>query len=282
MTLAEHTTAKVVHDDLEIFYRRFGKPGACPVLIVHGLSYFSYDWIAVAHALAKDREVVAIDMRGFGDSGRSPERHYRLKDFSGDLIAVLDHLQWPRAILVGHSMGGRVSLCTAAWHQQRVAGLAAVDFAPDVAAEGRMGVAQRIGNQPDFFESVDHALQYHGHNPALPADAPLRKRYEAFLKPVDGKFELKRDLHFRDGFRDVLQGIKQAPEADLWSMVRGLTMPTLFLRGSHSDMFAPETMDKLRRENPRCEVQEIDGGHNLAGDNPQALTAMLQTFFQTI
>ena len=45
---------------------------ATPVLIVHGLSYFSYDWIGPASALASDREVVAIDMRGFGQSGWSP------------------------------------------------------------------------------------------------------------------------------------------------------------------------------------------------------------------
>ena len=55
-------------ETLEIFYRRFGRPGRTPVLIVHGLSYFSYDWIGPAAGIAVDREVVAIDMRGFGQS----------------------------------------------------------------------------------------------------------------------------------------------------------------------------------------------------------------------
>ena len=53
---------------VRIFYRLFGAPGARPVLIVHGLSFFSWDWIGAATRLATDRQVAAMDMRGFGDS----------------------------------------------------------------------------------------------------------------------------------------------------------------------------------------------------------------------
>ena len=53
-----------------------------PVLIVHGLSYFSYDWIDPAARIAADREVVAIDMRGFGKSDWSPSRDYKLETLS--------------------------------------------------------------------------------------------------------------------------------------------------------------------------------------------------------
>jgi pimeloyl-ACP methyl ester carboxylesterase len=58
--------------DVDIFYRHFGQPGGTPVLILHGLSYFSYDWIPVSTRVAVDREVIAIDMRGFGNSTWSP------------------------------------------------------------------------------------------------------------------------------------------------------------------------------------------------------------------
>jgi len=273
-----HRTGTARSGDVEIFYHRFGAPGATPVLIAHGLSYFSYDWTGIAEALATDREVVAVDLRGFGDSTRSPERHYDLRDFAGDLIAVLDHLQWPRAVLAGHSMGGRICLCTAHWYPDRVAALACLDFAPDVAAAGRRNVALRIGNQPDVFVSVDEALAYHGLPAGLPADAPARKRYEAFLRPVPGGYELKRDLHFRDSFRQTLQGKPAAPGPDLWAMVRELRIPALFVRGSRSDMFEAPTLDKLRLANPRCRAEEIDGSHDLAGDNPWDLARVLRAF----
>lgn len=113
MNLPERRTGRAPSGDVEIFFRHFGVPGKTPVIIVHGLSYFSYDWMAVAAELARDREVVAIDMRGFGQSGWSATHDYRLRSLSDDVVAVLDHLGWDRAVLVGHSMGGRICLLTA-------------------------------------------------------------------------------------------------------------------------------------------------------------------------
>ena len=60
--IPNHATGSVKNGDVDLFYRRFGSPGATPILIVHGLSFFSYDWIEVASRIATDREVVAIDI----------------------------------------------------------------------------------------------------------------------------------------------------------------------------------------------------------------------------
>ncbi len=84
---ANHTTGRIKSGDVEIFYRQFGTPGKTPVIIVHGLSFFSYDWIETATLMAKDREVVAIDMRGFGESDWSPTRDYKLESMSNDVVS---------------------------------------------------------------------------------------------------------------------------------------------------------------------------------------------------
>jgi len=154
----QDASQRVRSGDIEIFYRKFGKPGGTPVLIVHGLSYFSYDWIEAGTLIAKDREVIAIDMRGFGESSWSTARDYKLETLSNDVIAVLDVLGWNKAVLMGHSFGGRVCLATAGWKPERAAGLLLVDFAPDIAAPGRRYTAQRIGGQPDVFASVEEAM----------------------------------------------------------------------------------------------------------------------------
>lgn len=285
MNQAPHDSGLITSADVNIHYRHFSAPTGrtrqMPVLIVHGLSYFSYDWIDVAATLSQEREVVAMDLRGFGDSSWSPSRDYGLRTMSSDLIAVLDHFGWSSAALVGHSMGGRIALCTAGWHPDRVRALACVDFAPDVSAEGRRKVAQRIGNQPDTFESVDAALKYHGHdNEAV--GSPLYRRFEAFLRPTENGLVLKRDLHFRDTFRETLRtGASKPAGVDLWGMVKELRMPALFLRGSTSDMFAPETLDKVNEANPNALTQEITGSHDLIGDNPDGLTKALSSFLAT-
>jgi esterase len=253
-------------------------PGRTPVLIVHGLSYFSYDWIEPAAGIAVDREVVAIDMRGFGQSTWSPARDYKLETLGADVIALLDHLGWPRAVLMGHSFGGRVCLATAGWHPDRAAALICVDFAPDIAPAGRRHVAERIGRQPDVFASVDEAMAYDGHA-EVPAASPVRKRYEAFLRPTTSGYVLRRDLAFRDNFKRALDTGQSAPvPAYLWPMLSALEIPALVIRASASDMFAAETLAKVGAANPRIAAIELTGSHDLAGDNPDGLVAAVQDF----
>jgi esterase len=262
--------------DVRIHYRAFGKPGKTPIVIVHGLSYFSYDWTGPAASLATDREVVAIDQRGFGESDWSSTRKYDLRQQAADIIAVLDHFGWKQAILVGHSMGGRICLCATAWYPERVAALVSLDFAPDLAPPGRRHVAEQIGRQPDLFTSVDEAIRYHKSDPA---DAAVRERFLAFLKPVPGGFALKRDLHYRDQFRQVLEtGKSHQTGVDAWALLADIKVPTLVVRASNSELFAAETMDKVRSTNPRAEVAELEGGHDLAHDNPDALVALVRQF----
>jgi pimeloyl-ACP methyl ester carboxylesterase len=270
-------------DDVRIHFRAFGKPGKTPVVIVHGMSYFSYDWTGIAQRLADEREVAALDQRGFGDSDWSPTRKYDLRQQASDVIAVLDHLGWKQAVLMGHSAGGRICLCAASWYPERARALVSVDFAPDLAPAGRRKVAEQIGRQPDVFSSVDEVLQYHKCDPALPADAPTRKRFEAFLNPVAGGYALKRDLHYRNQFKQVLDtGKSHPPEVDAWALLKEVKIPLLVIRASGSDLFAPETMDKVRASNGCAEVVQIEGGHDLARDNPDELSKVVRGFLTSV
>ena len=274
-----HSTDTVNSGDVTLFFRKFGNPGKTPVLILHGLSFFSYDWINIADAWSADREVVAWDMRGFGESSWSPDREYGLKTIANDVITLLDQFNWPKVVLVGHSFGGRVALATSDWFPNRIEKLVCVDFAPDVAREGRMVVADRIGNQPDYFSSISEALAYHGEDENAPPESDMYRRYEAFLKPEGDRFVLRRDLHFRDNFKKTLESGKPAPiKVDLWGMMEGLSIPTLVIRGKQSNMFAPETLEKCRAANKSVTAIELDGGHDLAGDNPDGVTRAVGEF----
>src|SRR6059058_1913724 len=110
--VAPHTQQQAESGGLRLSYRRFGVPTRRdPVLFVHGLSYFSYDWVDFGSRLCTDRAGCAIDMRGFGDSSQEPGLDYSVPAMADDIGRVLDALGWQRAILVAHSMGGR----SAAW-----------------------------------------------------------------------------------------------------------------------------------------------------------------------
>jgi esterase len=269
---------RVRSGDVEIFYRKFGTAGRMPVLIVHGLSYFSYDWIGPAKAIGHDREVAAIDMRGFGQSDWSASRDYKLETLSGDIVSVLDALGWKTAVLMGHSFGGRVCLATAGWKPERVGGLICVDFAPDLAPQGRRHVAERIGRQPDIFASVDEAMAYHG-DTDVPAESALRERWTAFLKKTEAGYALRRDLHYRDNFKRALDSGQSSPvPAFLWPMLATLTIPALLIRAADSDMFDSATLDKALSLNPRLQGVTLPGSHDLAGDNPEGLAQVVDKF----
>ena len=267
--MIDHRTAKFSSGDVEISYRLFGKPGETPIVIVHGLSYFSYDWIPMAAVLAADRQVAAMDMRGFGDSGWA--RDYTVPAFAGDIIALLNHLGWAQAILVGHSMGGRNCTYCAAEYPERIAGLVLVDWSPENAAAGARRVTEAVAGTPDSFASVEEAMRFFKVDPASPQGVQQRPRFEAYLKPVDGGYVIKRDSHFRDQFRRVLEtGEKPKLGVDMWAELAKVACPVLVMRGTRSDMFAAETVGKVGAANPRIQVVEMNTGHDVAGTDPAA------------
>jgi pimeloyl-ACP methyl ester carboxylesterase len=262
-----HQTGRARSGELSIHYRKLGRTGETPIVIVHGLSYFSYDWLGVAHSLGAGREVVAMDMRGFGDSDWSPSRDYSVPAMAQDIASLLDHLRWNRTLLIGHSMGGRSATYYAARHPDRVAGLVLVDYSPENAAAGARRTTEMVGNQPDAFTSIEAAMRYFGKGD--------RERVESYLKKTESGWAVKRDLYFRDQFRRTLQtGERPKLGVDMWQLLGEVRCPILSLRGARSDMYAAETVQKMKAANPRLQVVEIpDAGHDIAGDSPSELVS---------
>ncbi|GAP38357.1 alpha/beta fold hydrolase [Piscinibacter sakaiensis] len=278
LPLPPHEHALVASGDVTIHCRRFGRPGGLPVLIVHGLSFFSYDWIGIAAALAADREVVAMDMRGFGDSTESPLRDYALPSMARDVIAVADHFGWQRFIGIGHSMGGRTSTYAASIFPGRYAGLMLVDYSPQNAPDGARRVTETVGRQPDSFPDLDAVMRYFD-GPQAELQGPRRARFEAYTRRTDAGLQVKRSLHFRDQFRRVLEtGEKPALGIDLWQSLSDITCPIQVVRGTASDMFAADNVTRMLATNPRMRLSEVEAGHDVAGDNPDALLALARAF----
>jgi pimeloyl-ACP methyl ester carboxylesterase len=265
-----HETGRARSGDVSIHYRRLGKRGQTPILIVHGLQYFSWDWLEVAQALGAEREVLCMDMRGFGDSDWSPQKDYSVPAMARDIVAVLDHVGWKRAVLLGHSMGGRSTTYAAAKNPARAAALALIDYTPENAPAGTRRTTEIVGNTPDSFPSLEAARAYLG-----PNKSP--ERYVHYLKNLS----VKRDPYFRDQFRKVLAG-GERPKlgVEMWPLIGEVRCPILSVRGARSDMYAAEAVAKMKAANPRLEVVEVEAGHDIAAENPAALLAVVRGFLQ--
>lgn len=278
-----HRTGRVRSGDVSLFYRAFGQPGKIPLLIAHGMSYFSYDWIPAAARLCADREVVAADTRGFGESDWSPTGDNSVPALSRDLIALVTHFGWKDVILIGHSMSGRSTSLAAAENPSRVKGLVLVDFIPDNAPGGARRVADKVSSQPDIFASIDEAMRYFDVDPESDAGRARRARFEAYLKPVDGGFRLKRDLHYRNQFRRQKEtGEKAKLGVDMWEVIGRIRCPILSIRGIRSDMYLGDAMGKMAAANPNLGLVEVDAGHDVAGDNLDGFVRAVRPFLDTV
>lgn len=113
-------------DGVRIHYQEKGT--GTPLVLIHGYTSSTYSWKDVFEPLAKTFHVIAIDLKGFGFSGK-PDGDYTRRAQSVLVAHLLEHLNVEQAWLCGNSMGGEVALNVALANPQRVAGLILVDSA---------------------------------------------------------------------------------------------------------------------------------------------------------
>lgn len=273
----EHRTARVTSGDVTLFYRIFGKPGATPILILHGSNYYdSVDWIEVASALATDREVVTPDRRGWGESTWSPSKDNSLDALIDDMLAVMRAMKWSKAIVMGHSGAGPTIISFAVNFPQMTEKLILVDSQMNREESARTG--KSIGNAPYVFESIEAAMAKHkfSNPPRLAWD---RKRAEQAFVKVEKGFMLKRDP---DGSnrQPIGEGasLPRRPVREMWEELAMVKVPTIIVRGNRSSRYPPATVERLQKNYPHIAQAVVDSEHDVAGQARDALVANVRKF----
>ena len=123
--------------------------GSTALVFIHGWCSNRTFWREQLDEMAKDYRVVAIDLPGHGGSGRTREK-WSLASFASDVTTVVETLDLERVVLIGHSMGGHVSLEAARLLPERVIGVVGVDTFRDVEEEE---------DQPEMMERVIAAFE---------------------------------------------------------------------------------------------------------------------------
>jgi pimeloyl-ACP methyl ester carboxylesterase len=176
------------------------------VVLLHGYGESLLSWRSTLDHLAREADVLAIDLPGFGLSSKPP-RGYSTDDYARAVVAALDEAGMGSAVLVGHSLGGAVALATAVLYPDRVAGL--VLLAPAVGipwfldatsaqSDSRVAVRRAVAryerlrlrfggvHDPGWLAESDSALAYDpADDPAygLALEAVLREFDFAYLSP---------------------------------------------------------------------------------------------------
>ncbi|MFF8770445.1 alpha/beta fold hydrolase [Kitasatospora sp. NPDC015120] len=147
--MTDHRTVEL--PGLTLAYRESGPADGPPLVLLHALGERGADWEPVLPALAPRHRVLALDLRGHGDSDRPGD--YALEAMRDDVLAFLDALGLPRADLVGHSMGGVVGYLAAQERPGRIGRLVLEDVpAP------RPRPASPVADAPDGPVDFDWAV----------------------------------------------------------------------------------------------------------------------------
>jgi pimeloyl-ACP methyl ester carboxylesterase len=176
-------------------------------------------------------------------------------------------------VLIGHSLGGRVATVFAGRHPERMAGLVLVDIGPDLDPRGITRIRMETESTRDpVFDSVDAFARLLSLNyPAATPAAIQRMARHGVRRREDGRFVLKQDLALRSGVASAeLEERERWLREAQWDALRRVTCPTLVVRGAASDVFSPETADRMVDEVlARGRLAVIPrAGHSVMTDNP--------------
>ncbi len=132
---------------MQLFYRTYGT--GVPLIALHGLYASSDSWMGLVHELSAEHQLILVDQRNHGRSPHSQEFSYRL--MSEDLRELMDSLRIEKAIIMGHSMGGKTAMTFSLSYPERTKGLIVEDISPLAYAAGNKNVR--------FHRQIINAMQ---------------------------------------------------------------------------------------------------------------------------
>jgi len=269
-------------DGLRLHARAIGPAdtAALPVLCLPGLTRTAEDFDVIALALASDpqtpRRVVAIDYRGRGQSDFDPNpANYTVPVETTDVLAVASAARISRAIWLGTSRGGLISMVIAATRPELVAGIILNDIGPELEMTGLMKIKGYLGPPvtPQTWSEAAGGLQrlFGSAFPALTLDDWMAWARRAFRQDADGKLIRTYDPALARTF----DGIDPAtPPAPLWELFDAMAkVPLLSIRGELSDLLSLDCVKEMKRRRPDMQMCDVplQGHAPLLADAPTIL-----------
>jgi pimeloyl-ACP methyl ester carboxylesterase len=258
---------------VKLHYLDYGVVGRPPMLCVHGAAAHAHWFDFVAPGLTPNHHVRSLDLRGHGDSAWADQQTYDFATYAKDVHALAEALDLRDYVLVGHSMGGMVSLLYAATFPGRVSRLVVVDSIMLMPMERIQAMRAFGATTPSTYATQEELVaRYRLSPPETHIAAPEIIRHMARhsgRRGSDGRWQHKAD-------RRVYANSQQIDGIPLWSKIK---IPALVIKGSRSTRFGPEDMMRIRANAPQVQWAEVpDSNHHITLDNPPGFVDVVQAF----
>lgn len=265
-------------DGLRLYGRDYpGVSGAArlPVVCLHGLTRNSRDFEGIAPWIAaQGRRVLALDMRGRGGSDRDSGERYDIATYVADVMGWLGALGMARAVFVGTSMGGLITMELGVRYPEVVAGAVINDIGPELAREGLMRIAGYVGGGaplPDWQAAADLCRRLNGDVYPHYAEDDWLAMARRLFREDGGAVALDYDPAIARALARIVA------DPDPWGRWHAFAdaRPVLVLRGDRTDLLARDVAERMVAGKPRATLSPVAGvGHAPMLDEPDAVAAL--------
>ncbi len=260
---------------MELFFRKYGE--GPPLIIIHGLYGSSDNWVSIGRNLSEYFEVYLIDQRNHGRSPHSDKHNYNL--LKEDLREFMDNQNIEKAILLGHSMGGKTAMFFATDYPERVSHLIVADISP--LSYKNTGSFQLLSHTTilnalcniDFSnissrEDIDIIL-----SKSIPQDKLRQFLLKNIKRSKDNKYSWSLNLEtIQNEFTNIMEGLDNNKS--------GITgFPVLFIKGENSEYISGQDIEAIELVFPYAEIETIpNAGHWLHAEQPDEFLRIVREF----
>ena len=272
-----YLSRNTVFNHQRFHFLEWGEPETPPVVLLHGGNQSAHAWDLVSLNLCRDYHVYALDQRGHGDSEWSRGAHYSVADMRADAEAFVGMAgTGSKPVLVGHSMGGMVSLALAVEHAELLDALVVVDIGPEVGEAGTKMIRNFVGRNIEFDDMEEFLDRVEKYDPYRSREHIQRTLKYNLIVRADGRYVSKSDRRRFESKGDDSKRLRHAPSLE---MLKGLDLPVLVVRGGNSNVLEPDAAERFAAALPRGRLITVPNcGHNVASQNTPGFLAALRPF----
>ncbi|HSH52506.1 MAG TPA: alpha/beta fold hydrolase [Bacteroidales bacterium] len=264
---------------MELFFRKFGD--GPPLIILHGLYGSSDNWVSTGRKLSANYQVYLLDQRNHGKSPHSPQHNYHL--LKDDLLEFMDKQSINKAIILGHSMGGKTAMFFAVDYPERINNLIIVDISPKSYKNTKSTQLLSHSTIINAMYNIDfnHIKSRKDIDKILSPSIPSKRVRQFLLKNVSRTKDnqLKWSLNL-EGISNELENIMDGLIIENFKDGNGITgFPVLFIKGEKSDYIESADNEAIKTVFPFAEIEIIpNAGHWLHAEQPKLFLKTIQNF----
>jgi esterase len=253
---------------MKLYSRILGSEGK-PLLVLHGLFGMSDNWMTHGKSWADAGfHVHLLDLRNHGQSPHDDLHTYQA--MSDDVVVYMDEQGLSDALVIGHSMGGKVAMLLASQHPTLVARLVVVDIAPKGYPVHHQEIIDGLRSL-DFDEISSRKEADEQLTKSIKIPSVRQFLLKSLHRTAEGKYHLRFNL---DAIEENIQMVGEP-----LAMRAFFDKPTLFVAGSESNYIKPTDHDGIFRHFPKADVKSISGaGHWVHAEEPEAFYEMVTNF----